>query len=506
MTLTQPAQPLLTTIPNVEICEVGEEWELSTGPLTIEPEHIEKFLAGVENDPAVKSPRVRFGHTDEWPVASEPSFGVWTNLRAENDGMTLVGDLAGVPEWFKDIAAAAWPNRSLDGYQDAVTHTGNEYPLLITAVSFLGVVLPGINTLEDLAAVWAAEPPEGTEVKAGTPVHATRGGGNVAKPAAAAVGTSDLAKAFYEDFAEGDRYWWWIRQTFLDPTMLIVDDDEGGLWAVTYTITSTDEIEFGEPEQVVTQYVYKDSGAVAACAAQLLAGKAPDAVYENAVEARPQERNKEASKVGKTKAKKSAKASTATVDRDALLKRLGLPEDATEEDITAALAEEQAPDEEPDEQPDEQPDDESADEGDEENDDEGDDDEEADPTSAATATRTVPKKELDDMQRRLAAHDKREQDREKKRRDGVVNAAVKEGRIARAHAKAWRTKLDVDTEGTEKLLTASEDKGGLPKNLVPVNEQGADEGAETVAAAHDDAQEAYYATHFPELATAGGEK
>lgn len=494
--MSDTATPKLVTIPNIEICEVGEEWQLSTGPLTLTPEHIASAVEAPEKDAAVHHPRVRFGHTLDWPVASEPAFGRYINLRAENEGMTLVGDLAGVPEWFDEILPAAFPNRSMDGWTDVTTHTGNVWPLIIEAVSFLGVVLPGINTLEDLAAVWASEPPEGTQVQAGTPIHATRGGAVMAKPAAAAVGTDDLRKEFYNEFAQGDRYWWWIRQTFLDPELLIVDDDEGSLWALEYTVNASDgTVEFGEPQEVVTQYVYKETGKVAAAAARIQAGTDADAVYESVADSRPQERQKEAIAMDRPKA---TKAATLTVDREAVIKRLGLAEDATDEDITTALAEE-APEPEP--KPGDTPAPDDTDDVEDTSDDDEKDDE-PDEGDDATATVTVPKREWEAQQATTKRLEAESTKRESERRDGVVAGAIKDGRIARAHKDAWRKKFDVDPKGVETMLTASEDKGGLPKNLVPVNETGADgqgEGDE-VAAATDDAQEAYYNTHFPELA------
>lgn len=494
--MTEPT-PTLVTIPGVHICEVGEDWQISTGPFTIEPDDIAKFIAGVDNDPAVHAPRLRFGHTDDWPVASEPAFGRFINLRAEDNGNVLVADLAGVPAWFADIAPAAWPTRSMDAWEDARTHTGNEYPLLIEAVSFMGVTMPGIGTLEDLAAVWSETPPEGTKIEAGTPIHATRGGG-MPKPVAGAVGTQDLNRAFYEDFAEGDRYWWWIRQTYLDPAMLIVDDDEGSLWAVTYSISASGEIEFEEPKEVIIQYVYADGGKVAANALPPTSKQdggqpTPAAVYVNAADSRPQNRKKEDDVEAST---------TLDVPRETLIKRLGLPDDATDEAINEALeAEPEQPEEESSEDNDE---DENDDTSEEESDDEPAEEDEGG-ESAEASTRTVPTKEWEDTQRRLKAHDEKAKRDESKRRDGVVNAAVKDGRIARSRAKAWRTKFEADPEGTEELLTASEDKGGLPTNMVPVQEQGAGNGDEVSGSATDAVQDAWYEGSFPELARAGKE-
>lgn len=52
------------------------------------------------------------------------------------------------------------------------------------------------------------------------------------------------------------------------------------------------------------------------------------------------------------------------------------------------------------------------------------------------------------------------------RRDGLIAAALKEGRIAPASAATWRTQLDKDEDGTKALLDS------MPKNTVPVAEIG----------------------------------
>jgi hypothetical protein len=52
------------------------------------------------------------------------------------------------------------------------------------------------------------------------------------------------------------------------------------------------------------------------------------------------------------------------------------------------------------------------------------------------------------------------------RRDGIVSAALKEGRIAPASRDTWRAQLDKDEDGTKSLLES------MPKNTVPVVEIG----------------------------------
>ncbi|UFU03445.1 ATP-dependent Clp protease proteolytic subunit [Ruania suaedae] len=52
------------------------------------------------------------------------------------------------------------------------------------------------------------------------------------------------------------------------------------------------------------------------------------------------------------------------------------------------------------------------------------------------------------------------------RRDGIISAAVNDGRIAPASREAWRAQLDRDEDGTKALIES------MPKNTVPVNEIG----------------------------------
>ena len=57
------------------------------------------------------------------------------------------------------------------------------------------------------------------------------------------------------------------------------------------------------------------------------------------------------------------------------------------------------------------------------------------------------------------------------RRDGIITAALTEGRIAPASREKWRAQLDKDEDGTKELLES------MPKNIVPIAEVGhSDEG------------------------------
>lgn len=60
------------------------------------------------------------------------------------------------------------------------------------------------------------------------------------------------------------------------------------------------------------------------------------------------------------------------------------------------------------------------------------------------------------------------QEQQAQRRQGLVNAAVRDGRIAPARAKHWLKSLEADPEGAEASLA------GLEKGLIPVDEIGHD--------------------------------
>jgi hypothetical protein len=329
--------PGLVTIPNVEICSTGT-WLASTGEVTFTENDLVAALAATE-DPAVKEPRLIIGHTDgtagpgmspnEGFFGEQPCLGRFTNLRLSENNQTLMGDLIGVPQWLADILPTAYPARSIEGYWDVVSATGKEHEFIIPRVALLGVNLPAVATLEDLQAMFSEEGPEGvTLTKVGERVAANRPGERPTH-VAASVQYEDVRRDFYQDFAEGDRYWWWIRAVYVDPPILIVDDDEGGLWSVPYSVAG-DSAEFGEPVQVVTQYVEKESGKVAASKPHTVGHQ-----YTKA-ESRPADRQRPNKEAQMTRV-------AANIDLSALRSRLGLtedqlPDDATEDQINEVIA------------------------------------------------------------------------------------------------------------------------------------------------------------------------
>jgi hypothetical protein len=334
-------QAELVTIPNIPLIETGVDWPASTGAVTFSATHLSAAAAAPYSDPAVKLPRMRFGHTKAGTSIYEsaggfeeqPCVGKFTNLRVENDGNALVGDLVGVPQWLADILPVAYPNRSVEAFFEVDTPTGKKHQMIIASVALLGENLPAVATLEDLQLLFSEEGSSEwiDALTAQTKVAASQGGDRLPAPrrVAASVDMGDVRSAFYEQIAteESGRYWWWLHQVYIDPTVVIAEDDSGEYWLIPYDGKTA---EMGDPVQVFIQWVNKEDGKVAASVSIPEQFGQPATVYAAARESRPAAREQEFHN------KKEARGSM-PIDTLLLTKRLGLPDDATEEQINEAL-------------------------------------------------------------------------------------------------------------------------------------------------------------------------
>jgi hypothetical protein len=265
------APPVLTTRANVEIVKTGIEYPLSSGPTTFTPEDLREAVAAVD-DPAISLPRIWLGHPDDprihgqralpGPPSGEPAIGKVTNLRLEEDGNLIVGDLEGIPLWLDQIMASAYPSRSIEAHFDVETVTGHKWRLVIHGLALLGVVWPGVSTLEDIASLYTEAGPADVEVIEATKERPVTITAATQRQVAGQVTVEDLRRQFYESL-DSDQAWWWIRAVYLEPNELIVDDDEGSLYRVPFSVNG-DELEFSDPKQVKVKYVNASNGGVAA--------------------------------------------------------------------------------------------------------------------------------------------------------------------------------------------------------------------------------------------------
>jgi hypothetical protein len=259
------------TIPDVEIAFVGMAWPASTGPTTLTFEHLADAARAANDDPHILPPRAKLGHTDprfneDEPVHDPfaylgmlredgtPAYGRYINLRLENDGASLRGDWVEVPSWLAEAAPSAYPSRSLEGDWDVETPGGKRYSFVLTAVAALGDRMPAIGCLEDLirtltgsAAGGSDQPSLGRSAPMATDLAAS---------------VDSVTRQFWNDFAQGDRYWWWPVDVWVDPNQVIADDDEGHLYRIPFSSDADGNVAFGDPVHV--QQEFRDLPAVAA--------------------------------------------------------------------------------------------------------------------------------------------------------------------------------------------------------------------------------------------------
>jgi len=267
----QLGKPQLTTVSDVQVVKTGIEYPLSSGPTTFTPEDLAEAV-GAQADPAVPKPRVWIGHYDDkrihgerqfGPPSGEPAVGKIDNMRLTDDGNCVVGDLVGAPIWLANILSSAFPSRSIEGKFNVKTPTGKKWRLVITDLALLGVVWPGVTTLEDIAALYTKEGPDVTIVEA-TPDKPVSITAAAERKLSAQVTVEDLRRQWYDATkTEAGGSYWWLRAIYIEPNEVIVDDDEGNLYRQPFTIKD-DEVTFGKMKKVKIKYVNASHGGVEA--------------------------------------------------------------------------------------------------------------------------------------------------------------------------------------------------------------------------------------------------
>lgn len=157
----------LVTVPDVELASTGTH-VLKSGTTTLTREDLASAIEAAKSDPAVIAPRAKLAHETQFDTG-EPSFGVASNLRLRDDGggkATIVGDWIGCPKWLAEAAPSALPNRSIEGERDWQSPSGKTHKLVISAFGLLGVTMPGIAGLKDLATWYGGSMPKGVVLAA----------------------------------------------------------------------------------------------------------------------------------------------------------------------------------------------------------------------------------------------------------------------------------------------------------------------------------------------------
>lgn len=268
----QKSKPLLTTVPNVQIIKTGIEYPLSTGPCTFTPEDLASAVAA-QSDPSIPQPRIWIGHPDDKRIhgersdgtpSGEPAIGKVTDMRLTEDGHCIVGDLTGVPVWMSNIMASAFPSRSIEGRFNVKTPTGKKHRLVITGLALLGVVWPGVLTLDDIASLYSEKGPDITVTGASAQEPITVKAASD-RQLSAQVTVEDLRRQWYEaNRGDPEKFNWWIRSIYIDPNELIIDADDGGTLLRQPFSIKKDKVKFLKPKKVQIKYVNASHGGVEA--------------------------------------------------------------------------------------------------------------------------------------------------------------------------------------------------------------------------------------------------
>lgn len=438
--------PSLKTVKNVPIVSTGT-YPLGSGEHTF----TEADLAGAvaaQFDPAVQTPRLKIGHTDP-RFDGEPCFGKVENMRLDDNGQTIYADLVGVPEWLADIMPTAYPSRSIEAFMNVTLSTGKQHEMVITALSLLGLTLPGVETLDDLPHLFGAEQPAELEIKAGTKLTATIEG-KIMEEIRASINVEDIRRAYY-DTLTSDQSWWWVRNIYMNPNELIVDDDEGNLYRVPFEVGTNDEVSFGDATSVKMQFVDASKSKV-----EKKSDDREVAVFASRNESRP---NKEANMLEKIKAK------------------LGLGAEASEDEVLASLEELQSEDETT--VPEVETDDKSEEV---ESEDEG-----SEPVEASKDAVVIDRATLEQLKSDAAQGVEARREQVSAKHERILDEAIKAGKIIPARKAHFASLLERDPQGTEDYIEK------LEAGAVPVSEIG------TSAEASVEASMSYPQEWLPEL-------
>lgn len=304
-------------------------------------------------------------------------------------------------------------------------------------------------------------------------------------------------------------YWWWPRAAWVDPNQLIVDTESGGLVRVPYTTNDQQEISFAAPVEVLEQFVDLSPTAkahVLVAARQDTQPRSAMRVFESRDEVPGLPQREPAAGVGD-----GGNNVGMTPEQ---LKALGLAEDATPEQIDARIAELAALENADGGDGGEGSGSEGGEAGSEGSGSEGAEGEapaegaegaEAAPPAASgprPGMVEVPAEAWETVQANAAAGAAVATQNEETRRDTTIAQACQDGKIAPSAKQSMENLHARDQQAFYNLLTATVDKGGLAKNLVPVTQQGGagrDQDAQASATVSPDEM----ARMFPEVATAG---
>lgn len=300
------------TLPDVVLAEVGT-WPAMSGEFVCTADDL-KDAVEASQDPGFWAPRGKIGDTVH--SAQGKAVGRYENLRLstriDEEGrevLQLRGDHACIPAEFLATMPSDYPSRSIEGKRDVTSPvTGKPYRLALTAVELLGVDGPAVRTLPDIT-------PEQVAAVLDVAASASIEGGVITTPVLAAaieVSDEDVRRAWYAAHpSKNDEMGSWVYEFYAEPRVVIIDAGDDGFQRVTWDIDAKGEVTFGKPEKVDREWV--------AASAPTVTAASPVRVFD-------------------TRAESLVTDSTMEdhMDPKAIREALGLPEDATDEQVLEA--------------------------------------------------------------------------------------------------------------------------------------------------------------------------
>lgn len=147
---------------SVPICKIGE-WDGLTGKAVITRELCDSVIAAA-GDNEIDQARLKIGHISSMNTAlgdGAPAFGWIERPRMDDDGVTLRGDIKGVPKKLASLVGTAYKKVSVELRKGVRTPSGKQYPHVLSGLALLGASAPAVKGLDDLADLYASEAPGG---------------------------------------------------------------------------------------------------------------------------------------------------------------------------------------------------------------------------------------------------------------------------------------------------------------------------------------------------------
>lgn len=250
---------VLRTRPGIPIAAVGL-WQAMTGEWECTADQLADAVRA-QSDPSFRTPVLKLGHVDP-RFQAQPAVGRLENLRLSDDGQQLLADLVGIPAWLDDVLETAYPSRSVEAMLDVTTTAGAEYLMVVTGCALLGVTAPAIESLGDIADLFGVPTQVDAYVAAalvaaaalppGVPVPRRLG-------QVVASASIDALSSAAEEWAESQPLLGcdhWVRDIYTDAVIFTawMPDGESKLYRVPWSETSDGVFAFGPPVEVRQVY------------------------------------------------------------------------------------------------------------------------------------------------------------------------------------------------------------------------------------------------------------